>query len=209
MLDGNAQVEEAFVLPGTYLGRNTRLHRALAQGGILVDLHRGCRVDIRENFILGSVAHHRASTTPLEKATALALWIFLAPLAKFWPGQKWESREVTGSSGLPVRLTTGSRGPLIVRRWPWLQGIISGEIRWFGILPRGESDWRHLPPETAERLKSSPPGLFSWADLQDCHETSAPDEWIHAAYQVLQQDDTIRRLLRRKVVRLALTRPIS
>jgi hypothetical protein len=209
VLDGNAQVEEAFVLPGTYLGRNTRLHLALAQGGILVDVKRGCRVDIRETFILGSVAHHRASTTVLEKAVALALFFGLAPIAKFWPGQTWEQREAMDSSGLPFYLTHGSRGPLIIRRWPWFEQIISGQLRWFGILPRSYDEWKRYPFETAQRLKCSPPGVFSWADLQGCHEISSPDEWIHAAYQVLQKDDTVRRLLRRNVVRMALTRPAS
>ncbi|MEI8341349.1 MAG: hypothetical protein WCH43_07445 [Verrucomicrobiota bacterium] len=207
VLDGNAQVEDAVVMPGTFLGRNTRLHRAVAQGGILVDVQRGCRVDIRESFILGTVAQHRASTTPLEKMAALVLWVFLAPVAKFWPGQTWESREVTCSAGFPMTLATGTHGPLIVRRWPWLRSVTAGQLCWFGILPRTESDWQHLPSETAERLKSSPPGLFSWADLQGCHETSAPDEWIHAAYQVLQQDGTVRHLLRRSLMHLALTRP--
>jgi hypothetical protein len=207
VLDGNAQVEDAVVLPGTYLGRNTRLACSIAKGGILVNIRHACRVDIRESFIMAHVAQCRTSASPAGRLAALALWLTLFLPAKLWPGQRWSRAEVPGRSGEMLTLTTGERGPLVIRRQPWLLQIALGRLCWFGILPREEKDWADVPDETAERMKSSPPGVFSWADLQGCHNPSAPDEWIHAAYQVLQEDETIRHLLRRSVLRLAMTRP--
>ena len=209
IVDSHVQVSESVILPDTYLGQNTRLHQAVAQGGILVDIKRACRLDIRESFILAPVsAHHQAASMP-EKAAAFVCWLLLAPVAKGWKGQEWRTSEIMDHKGEVLSLKTGKSGPLIIRRWPWLKSVFSGNLRWFGILPRTASDWEHLPPETAERLKASPAGIFSWADLHGCHEPSAPDEWIHAAYQVLQKDDTVKRVLRRKAMRLAFLTPES
>ena len=207
VLDSHVQVTDAVVLANTYLGQNTRLHQAVAQGGVLVDVKRGCRVDIRESFIMAPVSTHRQSASLLEKIVACVSWLLLAPTAILWPSQAWEEREILDSKGDLVALKTGRRGPLLVRRWPWLKEIFAGSFRWFGILPREAGDWTHLPVETAERLKSSPVGIFSWADLHGCHDPAATDEWIHAAYQVLQKDDTVRQVLRRNILHLARLTP--
>lgn len=207
VLDTDAEIENAVALPGTYLGRHTRLHEAIAQGGIMIDVGRGCRVDISESFILGRVAEHPHRTSAAGKAAALGLWVLLAPLAKLWPGQEWAQKEIMNHQGLNLTLEIGSRGPLLLRRWPWLRQIALGNFCWFGILPRGHQEWAYLPPETAERLRSKPPGVFSWADLQGCHNASSPDEWLHAAYQGLQPDATVQQLLQRQVFHLSLLQP--
>src|SRR5580704_971829 len=207
VLDHDVEIENAVALPGTYLGPNTRLNKAIAQGGILVDIRRACRIDINEDFILGTVARHQRQTSALGKLAALGLWVLLAPFATLWPGQMWTSKRIINHQGLNLMLEGGSRGPLLLRRWPWLRQVALGNFCWFGILPRGDDEWAYLSAETAERLRSSPPGIFSWADLQGCHNPSSPDEWVHAAYQVLQPDETVKHLLQRQIVHLALLRP--
>jgi carbonic anhydrase/acetyltransferase-like protein (isoleucine patch superfamily) len=207
VLDHDVEIENAVALPGTYLGPNTRLNKAIAQGGILVDIRRACRIDINEDFILGTVARHQRQTSAMGKLAALGLWVLLAPFATLWPGQMWTSKRIINHQGLNLMLEGGSRGPLLLRRWPWLRQVALGNFCWFGILPRGDDEWTYLSAETAERLRSSPPGIFSWADLQGCHNPSSPDEWVHAAYQVLQPDETVKHLLQRQIVHLALLRP--
>lgn len=209
VLDCNVQIEDAAVLSDTYLGQNTRLNKAVAQGGVLLDVGRACRVDIGESFILAPVSARRQSAAPLEKAGALLLWLLLAPIAQLWPGQAWQRKNNSVNLNENTMPETGRRGPLLIRRWPWLKEIFAGNMHWFGILPRGESDWQHIPPETAERLKSSPRGFFSWADLHGCHDPSAPDEWIHAAYQILQTDETVEQILRRNFFKIAFLNPGS
>jgi hypothetical protein len=209
VVDRSVQVENAVVMPDTYLGQNTRLSNAIAQGGVLVDIQRACRVDIRENFIMAPVTAHRQTASISERIGAFLVWVFLAPVAALWPGQKWKSTLTIDNKGEISTIRTGCAGPLVVRRWPWLKEIFLGNMRWFGILPRAESDWEHLPAETAERLKSSPRGFFSLADLYGCHDPASPDEWIHAAYQVLQNDETARKLLGKKILHLATLNPGS
>jgi len=75
VLDHDVEIENAVALPGAYLGPNTRINQAIAQGGILVDIHRACRIDINENFILGTIARHQGRTSAMGKVAALALWV--------------------------------------------------------------------------------------------------------------------------------------
>jgi NDP-sugar pyrophosphorylase family protein len=62
IVDENVEVEQACLLPNTYLGQNTRLFRAAAAGGALIDFGRSCRVDIGETFIMGPALHSMAHT---------------------------------------------------------------------------------------------------------------------------------------------------
>ena len=204
ILAGSLEVEEAVVMPGTYLGNNTRVCQAVVQGGILIDLRRACRVDILENFIISHVTDRRPQSPLPVRILAGLLWLLLTPLALAWRGQNWVERMICIKPGSQTLLATGIKGPLIVRRWPWLLEILRGSFVWFGVLPRQDEEWGRIPAETAERLKTAPCGIFSWADLQGCHDTRAADEWLHAAYQALHTEKSADRMLRRNWLKLAL-----
>jgi hypothetical protein len=205
LLDTRVEVERAVVLPDTYVGRNTRLHEAAAQGSMLIDIKRACRVEIPESFILSG--RHLIEDKPswAVRAFALAAWVLLAPLALLWPRQSWEEQGcILGRKSAP--LSTGRKGPLLLRRWPWLRAIAAGNLRWLGPLPRTESQVDALPGDLAQRIAEHLPGLFSWADSQGCYSPDQEDEWIHAAFQ-LHDEGSVNRLLRRQIVRLAMTVP--
>ena len=159
-LDHDVEIENAVALPGTYLGPNTRLSEAIAQGGILVDIRRACRIDINENFILGTVAGHQGRTSAMGKLAALGLWVLLAPFAKLWPGQIWTPKNIINHQGLNLTLEAGSRGPLLLRRWPWLRQVALGNFCWFGILPRGSDEWACLSLRQPNACVVVPPGYF-------------------------------------------------
>jgi len=206
LLDTRVEVEQAVILPDTYLGQNTRIHEAAAQGNVLIDIKRACRVDVTESFILSS--RHLTENKPslAARLSALATWVLLAPVAALWPGQKWEEQScVSGQE--TMTLSTGKNGPLLVRRWPWLKAIGTGKLRWLGPLPRSEKQVKALPEDLAQRISEHLPGLFSWADSQGCHGPDQEDEWVHAAFQLLHDDGSVDRLLRRKMVALAFTVP--
>jgi len=208
LLDTRVEVERAVILPDTYLGRNTRLHEAAAQGRVLIDIKRACRVEIPESFILGS--RHLAENKPsfFARLSALVCWLTLAPLALLWPGQSWEERTcLSGREAMP--LFTGKKGPLLLRRWPWMKALMAGKLRWLGPLPRTTTQVEALPEDLAERIAEHLPGVFSWADSQGCHGPEHEDEWIHAAFQLLHDDGSVNRILARKIVGLALTVPPS
>ena len=190
VLDENVTVRQGCVLSRTYLGRHTELVNAAASGGTLLHFDRGCRVEIAERFILSPVAGDDRGASASQRLMAAALFLLLAPLAKLWC-QSWEERVVPTPDGAPIRLRTGTAGPLWVRRWPWLAEIARGNLRWVGILPRAEEAWGLMPAELAAPLRASEPGVFSLADVHGCHDPADPEEWIHAVYQAQRADPKV------------------
>jgi hypothetical protein len=203
ILGNNVEVEEACILPNTCLGHNTRLHRSLADGSALVEWARGCRVDIRERFIMRPVVTEVLGPNLLQRAAAFLIFGLLAPFASLCNPAGWSSRQVVTQSGAAIRLRTGLGGPLWARRWPWLWEIACGHFRWIGILPRREEDWKSLPDEVLHQIRSSHFGMFSLADLHGCHDPADPEESIHAIYQALQADSRSRRLVLRNLWKIA------
>jgi len=206
LLDTRVEVEKAVVLPDTYMGQNTRVNESAAQGAVLIDIKRGIRVEITESFIMSS--RHLADNKPSMAARFIAgaIWLVVSPLAALWPGQTWTpGLYVSGREG--VTLFSGTKGPLIVRRWPWLKAIMGGDLRWFGALPRTEKQVRALPEDLAQRMTEHIPGLFSWSDSHGCYSPDDEDEWIHAAFQLLHDDGSVDRVLRKKAFALAFTTP--
>ncbi|HEX4085835.1 MAG TPA: hypothetical protein VHY22_13060 [Chthoniobacteraceae bacterium] len=206
ILGQNVEIEEGCVLPNTYLGHNTRLSRSLADGNAVVDWGRGCRVDIRERFILRPVVPQVRGVGLLQRAAAFVSYCLLAPFASLCNRMGWTSREVRTPGGDAVRLRTGLAGPLWARRWPWLLQIALGRFGWIGILPRREEDWESVPEEVLHQLRSSRFGMFSLADLHGCHDPADPEESIHAIYQALQADSRSRILVARNLWRIAWSR---
>ena len=207
LLDGNVQVANAVVLAGTFAGRNTRIDNAAAGPGMLVDIKRGCRVDIGESFILSSVDGNRRGSRLPTRLAALLLFLLLAPLA--WPLQlRGRSRlsAIRGRYG-DLELSVGHHGPLLLRRWSWLWQLARGRMRLLGVLPRSRDDLAGVPPESAQRLCEFPLGLVSWADLNRCHDASDPDEWVHALYQVMNDGAATARAMRRRAARVLLAPP--
>jgi len=203
ILGNNVEVEEACVLPNTCLGHNTRLSRALGDGGALVDWARGCRVDIGERFIMRAVVSRHHGPGLLERAAAFVTFWLLAPFVRLCNRAGWTSREVVTQSGAAIRLRTGLGGPLWARRWPWLWQIARGNFSWIGILPRVAEDWKSFPDEVLHQIRSCDFGMFSLADLHGCHDPADPEESIHAIYQALQADARSRKLVARNLWKIA------
>jgi len=183
VLDDSVQVEDACVLPRTYLGRNTRLFQSAAAEDVLLDFRRGCRVVIEEAFIMGPVAACSFGPGIFGRVLALCCYLVLAPFLRLCSEEGREVRRIRWHAGDLCDLTTGRRGPLWFRRAHWLRHIATGRLRWIGILPRGPEELAQVPEETARVLRKAPAGVFSLADVYGCHEPADPEEWIHAAYQ--------------------------
>ena len=196
ILDRHVQVEEAGVLPGTYLGQNTRVFHAAADGSDLVDFRRHCRVEIAEPFVMSPVTARSPRPGFLPRALALLCWLIVAPLAHSLSRSNPAVRSIRGFHGEEFELPTHGTGPLLLRRAGWLKQIAAGRLRWIGTLPRGISELEQVPPDLVKALQSAPPGLFSLADLHGCHEPTNPDEWIHAALQASQGGNSSSLVLR-------------
>jgi hypothetical protein len=203
ILGENIEVEDACILPNTCLGQNTRFSRVLADGGSLVDWARGCRVDIKESFIMRPVVTRVGGPGIFMRAAAFLSYWLLAPFARLCNHAGWSSREVVTPAGAAIHLETGLDGPLWARRWPWLREIGRGNFSWIGILPRAQEDWSSLPDEVLHQVRSSRFGMFSLADLHGCHDPADPEESIHAIYQALQADSRSRKLVARNLWKIA------
>jgi hypothetical protein len=203
IIGNNVEVEDACVLPNTCLGHNTRLNRALGDGGAVVEWARGCRVDIRERFIMRPVVSRVRGPGLVHRAAAILTYWLLAPFARLCNRAGWTTRDVITLSGAVIPLRTGLAGPLWVRRWPWLLQIACGNFRWIGILPRAADDWKSVPDEVLHQIRSSQFGMFSLADLHGCHDPADPEESIHAIYQALQADSRSRKLVVRNLWKIA------
>ena len=203
ILGNNVEVENACVMSRTCLGHNTRVSRALADGSALVDWARGCRVNIKESFIMRPVVIQAHGPRFLQRTAAFLSYFMLAPFARFFNHDGWTSREVITQTGEPVRIETGVAGPLWARRWPWLRQIARGRFSWIGILPRAEDDWKSVPDEVLHQIRACHYGMFSLADLHGCHDPADPEESIHAIYQALQTDSRSRKLVMRNLWKIA------
>ena len=78
---------------------------------------------------------------------------------------------------------------------------------WTGILPRTSLEWDELPVEVRSALEPAPVGVFSLADLYQCHSPSEPDEWTHALFQAGAAKGAGRKLVRNSLLKIALTTP--
>ena len=106
-------------------------------------------------------------------------------------------------------MTTWPRGPLLIRREQWLQSVVAGLLKLFGVLPRSDADWEAVPPETRAFLQNAPAGVFALSDLYNCHDPREPDEWMHAAYQAGAPDDLGKKQTQRAALQIALKTPLS
>ncbi len=203
IVDQNAIVQNSFVLPGTMVGSNTSLDGVAAQGGLLLDGRNGCRVAIADSFILSDIGDSISSANWSERLAALALFCLLSPIAAL--GRlDWSELEAHDGRGGALRLKTGRKGRLLIRRWHWLKEVVKGRMRLVGILPR-PVDWQAetADAEVSRRLISTTPGVLALSDVHDCHSPCDPTEWIHASYQAFASDKSIRKLLRAQIWKLA------
>jgi hypothetical protein len=211
IIDADVEVEEAYVAAGTYVGKFTRIAHAVAAGKLLVDMARGVRLELEEQFILSPVRAHKSRPGPGERLAALLCSVLLAPLALLRNARAgdWSERQVTACEQDTIRLRSGRRGPLWMRRWPWFRQIAAGHLRWIGALPRAESDFERMPAELAAQVRTARAGMFSLADLNRCSEVDNPEEWIHASYQVQGVDRSLSRKLWRNLWKMAWSSPPS
>lgn len=204
IIDENAIVERSIVLPGTMVGCNTSLNEVAVEGGLLLDSKHGCRVPITDSFILSDISEKISSPSILERLIALFLFCVVSPAAAL-SRVDWSELEAHDGRGGALRLKTGNQGRLIVRRWHWLKEVVKGRMRLVGILPR-PLDWTTEGADTdvTRRLAKTPPGVIALSDVHDCHTPLDPTEWIHASYQALCNDKSVSKLVRSKLIKLAL-----
>jgi hypothetical protein len=205
IIDDNAIVRDSIVLPGTMVGRNTQLDQVAADGGLLIDVKRGCRINILDAFILSDLGNRIRKAPLAERLFAILLFTLAAPIVAL-SKMDWTTIEAHDGKGGALALKTGKSGCLLAKRWHWLKEVFKGRMRLIGILPR-PIEWKiEENQELEQRLREASPGFLSLSDLHDCHSADDPNEWVHASYQVLGRDKNIIKLVRNSFWKLAFKR---
>jgi len=207
VIDDGASVEDGAVLPGTYVGARLNLRHMIADGAVLLDAARGSRVDITDRFVLAPLRDDRTTPNLSERSIAAGFWCAGLLASVFHSGGPRTTRRVVRPGGMDFPLTTGSRGPLIVRRRPWLWSVAAGNLRLIGVLPRSKEEMAVHPADVQAVLRAASCGVVSLADERGCHGVDHPEEWLHALYQAGNNDREGQASLRRAVWRILWSTP--
>lgn len=202
ILDEDVEVENAVILPNSYVGAHVGVKEMVVEGGKLMDVNKGVRVDIAESFILAPVERRHEAPSWMGRVLAMLALVILAIPAFLRKRSRICYENILLNNGQTIDLSEGSSGPLALRRWSWLFQIVLGRFHWFGILPRNARSLEKVPKEAADQLRSAPIGFFSLADAHGVHSVDEEDEWLHAAYQSLADRREVRQLLLKNLKRL-------
>jgi hypothetical protein len=206
VVDDDAEVVGGAALRSTYIGQHVSLRDKVADGGVLLDVRRGCRVEIGEEFILSPLGEERSRPRLLERGAALLLALLGSTLA-LRHGRATQAETFQIYRGPAVAVATGTAGPLLVRRRCWLYRVAAGHWRLVGVLPRSEAAVADLAPDVRDTLLRAPVGVFSLADLHGCHSAGESEEWLHALFQAVPTGVGSERIVRRRIWQLACTTP--
>jgi hypothetical protein len=210
VLDIDVEASEAIVCADTYVGRHTNLHKSAAQGGLLLNWKLGVSARIVEEFILADLSSRANRPRFWERLLAALLrGIAAVPARLLNSGRRPAVKSVASGDGKRFTLRTWPSGPLLLRREQWLQSVVAGRLKLFGVLPRSDADWEAVPPEIRALLQNASAGVFALSDLYNCHDPTEPDEWLHAAYQAGAPKGLGKKQTRRAALNIALKTPLS
>ena len=206
VIDQDAEIVGGAALGGTYVGQHVSLRDKIPDGGVLLDVRRGCRIEIGEDFIISPLVDERSRPGLAERAAALLLALLGSLLARRH-GRATQTEAFLTHRASAVPVATGTKGPLLVRRRHWLYRVAGGHWRLVGLLPRTEAAVADLAPDVREALLRAPIGVFSLADVHGCHRAGEGEEWIHALFQAVPAGAGSGRIVWRQAWELAWTAP--
>jgi len=207
-LDEDVEIVESIACEDTYVGSHTTLKRSAVQGGLLMDLDKGIGVEVLDGFMLSALGSLSSKPSYQEQIFAYLIAPLLEFLARLVNHPKPPvAKSVQLSRSQRVDLPTYESGPLCLRRAPWLRLVASGKMKLVGVLPRGEDDLNSLDPAARSAILNAPVGVFSLADLYQCHSPKHPDEWMHAAFQAAAPYKIGHALAFKSLVKIAFTTP--
>lgn len=203
VVDRNATLSSAVILPHTYVGEMVDVSDAIVWSNDLVHVDSGAVAHVTDDFLLadlGSGGLEEGAANIVHRSIGFLLWLVSLPL---WPIVLLASlladlktplrtielignRTTPGPDGERVRSTfkaweAATRIP-ILRHLPLLLAVIRGDIRLVGVTPLTPEEASHRT-EDWERLRDlAPAGLIGPAQLS--LSTDAPEEerWVLEAY---------------------------
>lgn len=178
IVDVAAEVEQAVVLPNTYLGPKARIEQGLLWPDRFVGLSDGSgrnltwstavRISSRLSNVLGALAL-LILLCPLLVLTALALRLMRkgpvvfrrnvvqGPVAQ--RGSPWPTFPLLSFAADEAGMALPAR--LILHKLPGLIQVLLGQLDFVGVVPRTPEELKALPDAWQELCLSSRPGLFT------------------------------------------------
>lgn len=203
VVDRNATLSSAVILPHTYVGEMVDVSNAIVWSNDLVHVDSGAVAHVTDEFLLadlGSGGIEESATNIVHRSIGLVLWLVSLPL---WPVLFFISlladlrtplrtielignQTTIGPDGQRMRMTfkaweAATRVP-ILRHLPLLAAVVRGDIRLVGVTPltpdeagRRTEDW--------ERLRDrAPSGLLGPAQLSLPRDAPEEERWVLEAY---------------------------
>jgi hypothetical protein len=207
-LDEGVEMTDSLVCRDSYVGAHTSLQNKIVQGGLLLDLDRGLAVEVSDPLLLNSLETSACQPAWWERGLALVAGPWLRLLARWTNAREQPAiEEYVLGHHRKISLATYPKGPLLLRRSPWLRAVAGGHLRLCGILPRTAEQWEDLAPEVRANLAQAPVGIIAFSDLHQCHSAEEPEEWMHALYQTSSASAGTTKQLHRAWLKLAFTTP--
>lgn len=203
VVDRNATLRSAVVLPNTYVGEMVDVSDAIVWSNDLVHLESGAVARVTDEFLLadlgsGDLTEHVADA--VHRAIGLVLLVVSLPL---WPILAVASlladltcplrtiellgnRTTVGPDGRRVRRTfsateAATRVP-ILRHLPLLMAVVRGDLRLVGVTPLAPAEAARRT-EDWERLRDrAPVGLIGPAQLSLPDDAPDEERWVLEAY---------------------------
>ena len=206
VLEGPSTVENSVITAHTYLAGHTELRDCFLDGGHLLNLRLGARVQNLDRIVADSLQPDLQRPAIKERAYSALLYAGLSIADRLLPKDEGPTRRVWASfDGL--ELEEMSKGPLWRRRRQWLRHVVQGKMRLIGVLPRTHEQLDALSPDWQDILRSAPCGVIAYSDLHDSHSADDELEPIHAVYQASAPPDQMQATIRDQLWRLLKKRP--
>lgn len=181
VLEPDSEVRESLVCPRTWVGSHVEVKDKIVEGGVVIDLAKGIRVEVGEAYVLSSLQEVKGAVSITERVAAFIFYLLGSFLSLAGEGKL--TSILVKSAGKDVTVTTAENGSLLVRRRKWLLSVMAGELRLRGPLPRSHEQWDQLPQEVKSLFENQLAGVFSLSDSYDIHDTVGDEELLHAIYQ--------------------------
>ncbi|MGE9293384.1 MAG: hypothetical protein ACQKBW_07210 [Puniceicoccales bacterium] len=185
IISEGTQVQNAQVMPHSYLGPQLSLKHSILTGGIIINRNNRVRLDRLESFIAGSVDADQTKPPMAERLEAFGWWLRFRLKSMCAPRTQGALRLHTGQV-----IRGEAAAPLWLRRMPQLREVVRGRMRLYGPLPRTKAQLDRLDPQWQSILRDAPAGVFSYADCLGCHHPEDPEEGLHAVYQATHPEPT-------------------
>lgn len=207
LIDRNSQVEDAVLLPHSYIGADVELCGVIVSGNTLIHADSGSELTVVDAFLLADLKRPELSqrlSGPLHRLAGLLLLLLSAPL---WPVAALAALLRDPKNPLPAQELMGNppaalagvvhRTPFTARQWntripvlrglPLILSLLSGRLRLLGPSPlpvaeaeARDQDWQHVPDE-------APAGLFGPTQLLLRPEDPLEERLLSDAFCVRQR----------------------